>query len=226
MVLNKCLKMDSSPKTESSVSDKTRQRMLEAAGKIFAHGGYRAMTLREVTKEANVNLAAVNYHFGSKTNLMRALIRQRFEPINQERLKKLDEAVASHAPEPVPLDVIYDALFRPLFAGVESAPVNDPTFMQIIGRALTEPADCMRSLHKEFFAELSQRFMREIKRSCSELSEEDLQYRFFLSISAMLGTVIEQVRLETISNGKLDGTNLDRILQELNAFVVAGFRQK
>lgn len=218
--------MNTPLRTESSVSDKTRQRILRAAGKIFARGGYRAMTLREVTREAKVNLAAVNYHFGSKTNLMRALIRQRFEPINQERLKLLDELVATHAPDPVPLDLIYDALFRPLFAGVESAPINDSTFMQIIGRALTEPADCMRSLHKEFFAELSQRFIREIKRSCPDLSEEDLHYRFFLSISTMIGSVIEQIRLETISGGKLDGTNLDRILQELTAFVVAGFRQK
>lgn len=98
--------------------------------------------------------------------------------------------------------------------------------MQIIGRALTEPAEFMRSLHKEFFAELSQAFMREIKRSCPELSQEQLQYRFFLSISTMIGTVIEQVRLENISDGKLEGTNLDRILKELTDFVVAGFQQK
>ncbi len=213
-------------KSESSVSKKTRKRILQAAEKIFARGGYRAMTLREVTNEANVNLAAVNYHFGSKTNLMRALIRERFEPINQQRLALLAERVEAHTPKAVPLTEIFDALFRPLFTGIESAPANDTTLMQIIGRALTEPAEFMRSLHKEFFAELSQAFMREIKRSCPELSQEQLQYRFFLSISTMIGTVIEQVRLENISDGKLEGTNLDRILKELTDFVVAGFQQK
>lgn len=218
--------MKASGKSESSVSDQTRQRILRAAGKIFAQGGYRAMTLREVTREAKVNLAAVNYHFGSKMNLMRALLRDRFEPINQQRLWLLDQQIAEHAPNPVPLEAIYDALFRPLFTGIGSAPVDDTSLMQIIGRALTEPADFMRGLHKEFFAELSQRFIREIQRSCPELSPEQVQYRFFLSVSTMIGTVIEQVRLETISGGKLDGTNLDRILNELTAYVVAGFRQK
>jgi len=218
--------MKTSLKPEGSVSDKTRERILCAAGKIFAHGGYRAMTLREVTQEAKVNLAAVNYHFGSKTNLMRALLRNRFEPINRQRLERLDDQIAAHAPNPVPLEAIYDALFRPLFKGIESAPVNDTSLMQIIGRALTEPADFMRSLHKEFFAELSQRFMHEIERACPELSKEQLQYRFFLSISTMIGTAIEQIRLETITGGKLDGSNLDRILQELTAYVVAGFQQK
>ncbi len=213
-------------KKKGSVSDKTRRRIIRAAEKIFARGGYRAMTLREVTHEARVNLAAVNYHFGSKSNLMRSMIRERFDPINQERLRLLDAAIEQHHPAPVPLEDIFDALFGPLFTGVGDAPVNDSTLTNMIGRALTEPADFMRNLHKEFFAELSMRFIGEIHRSCPELSQEDLQYRFFLSVSTMLGTVIEQVRLEGISGGKLDGSNLDKILSELTAYVVAGFKQQ
>lgn len=218
--------MNTPLKSGSTVSEKTRSRILRAAEKIFARGGYRAMTLREVTNEADVNLAAVNYHFGSKTNLMHALIHERFDPINRRRLQLLDEQIQTHAPQPVSLEAIFDALFRPLFTGLESAPVKETTPMQIIGRALTEPADFMRSLHKELFAELSARFMHEIQRACPDLSEAQLQYRFFLSISTMIGTVIQQVGLETISGGKLDGSNLDRIRKELLAYVVAGFRQK
>ena len=67
--------MPSTHKASKSVAKKTRLRILAAAEKVFAQRGYRAMTLREVTKQAGVNLAAVNYHFGSKTNLMRALLR-------------------------------------------------------------------------------------------------------------------------------------------------------
>ena len=184
------------------------------------------MTLRQVTHEAKVNLAAVNYHFGSKLNLMRALLRDRFEPINQQRHLPLYQQIEAHAPDPVPLTTIYDTLFRPLFTGIGSASVNDTSLIQIIGRALTEPAEFMRGLHKEFFADLSKSFMDEIQRSCPELSPEQIQYRFFLSASTMIGTVIEQVRLETISDGKLDGKNLDRLLQELTTFVVAGFQQR
>jgi AcrR family transcriptional regulator len=219
-------KMKTLKKDERSVSDKTRQKILCATGKVFAQGGYRAMTLRQVTREAKVNLAAVNYHFGSKLNLMRALLRNRFEPINQQRLQLLNQQIEAYAPDPVPLTTIYDALFRPLFTGIGSASVNDTSLIQIIGRALTEPAEFMRGLHKEFFADLSKCFMDEIHRSCPELSPEQIQYRFFLSVSTMIGTVIEQVRLETISDGKLDGKNLDKILHELTTFVVAGFQQR
>lgn len=218
--------MGTSHKGNCSVSDKTRQRILGAAGKVFARGGYRAMTLRQVTHEAKVNLAAVNYHFGSKLNLMRALLRDRFEPINQQRHHLLDQQIEAHSPNPVPLPIIYDTLFRPLFTGIGSASDKDTNLIKIIGRAITEPAEFMRGLHKEFFADLSKRFMNEIRRSCPELSPEQIQYRFFLSVSAMIGTVIEQVRLETVSDGKLDGNNLDIILKELTTFVVAGFQQR
>ena len=218
--------MGTSHEGNCSVSDKTRQRILGAAGKVFARGGYRAMTLRQVTHEAKVNLAAVNYHFGSKLNLMRALLRDRFEPINQQRHHLLDQQIEAHSPNPVPLPIIYDTLFRPLFTGIGSASDKDTNLIKIIGRAITEPAEFMRGLHKEFFADLSKRFMNEIRRSCPELSPEQIQYRFFLSVSAMIGTVIEQVRLETVSDGKLDGNNLDIILKELTTFVVAGFQQR
>jgi hypothetical protein len=68
--------------------------------------------------------------------------------------------------------------------------------------------------------------MHEIQRSCPHLSKTQIQYRFFLAVSTMIGTVVEQVRLETISGGKLTGQNLDKILYEMTAFVVAGFQQE
>lgn len=183
------------------------------------------MTLRDVTRAAGVNLAAVNYHFGSKTNLMRAVIRCRIEPINAERLQRLEGLVAEHRPNAVPLEQIFGALFRPLFEHAAGARGKDHTFMQMIGRALTEPADFMRKMHKEFFTELSRRFLAELERACPELSEQDLQLRFYFAVSTMLGTVAEQVRLENISGGKLRGRNLDTLCHELTAFVVAGFKQ-
>ncbi|NBB79742.1 MAG: TetR family transcriptional regulator [Verrucomicrobia bacterium] len=210
---------------KSPTADQTALRILAAAEKIFARGGYRAMTLREVTREAKVNLAAVNYHFGSKSNLMRAIIRERFEPINVERLRLLDQSIQAHSPAPVPLAEIFDALLRPMFFFGNNSSKGGPSLTQIIGRALAEPADLLRNLHREFFEELSRRFMAELRRSCPDLDETTLQYRFFLSINTMIGTFIDQVCLEAISGGKLSHVDSDRMLRELTDFTVAGFQQ-
>lgn len=217
--------MSPQAKPETPSAEQTAQRILRAAEQIFARGGYRAMTLREVTREAKVNLAAVNYHFGSKSNLMRAIIRDRFEPINAERLRLLDLAGKQYAPKPIPLEAIFDCLFRPIFCEDASQLVKETSLVRITGRALAEPAELLRDLHREFFEELSRRFMAEIRRTCPNLDETSLQYRFFLSISTMIGTLIDQVCLESISGGKLGHAEYDPILHELTAFVVAGFKR-
>ncbi len=206
-------------------ADKTRSEIVRAAEQLFAEKGFRAMTLRDVTREAHVNLAAVNYHFGSKRKLMLAVIRNRFEPINIERLKQLDALIAAHAPAPVPVDATFGALFRPLFESANSTNDADHAIMQMISRAITEPAEFMRTMHKEFFTELSRRFMAELKRSCPQISETAHQYRFFFAISTMIGTIIEQVRLENLSDGTLDATDFEAIADELIAFTVAGYIQ-
>lgn len=217
--------MSSIPNHKGATADRTARRILRSAEKIFANGGYRAMTLREVTREAKVNLAAVNYHFGSKSNLMRAIIRDRFEPINAERLESLNAAKRQYTPGPIPLSVIFDCLFRPMFSVSGSALAKETSLVRITGRALAEPADLLRDLHREFFEELSRQFMAEIARTRPDLDETALQYRFFLSISTMIGTLIDQVCLESISSGKLSAVDTDRILRELTTYVVAGFDQ-
>jgi AcrR family transcriptional regulator len=212
--------------TKLPKAEKTRHDIVRAAEKLFAEKGFRSMTLRDVTREAHVNLAAVNYHFGSKRELMLAVIHARFEPINTERLKRLDGLVAQYSPAPVPLELIFGALFRPLFEGThKDGHHGHHGLIAVIGRALTEPADFVRTLHKEFFAELSRRFMVELKRSCPGLSDEALQYRFFFTISTMIGTITEKGRLENMSGGKLDSANSERMAEQLIHFAVAGFKQ-
>ena len=97
------------------------------------------------------------------------------------------------------------------------------SLVQIIGRALTEPAGFMREIHKEFFAELSHKFIREIGRTRPDLSETVIQFRFFYSVSTMIGTVVEPVRLEALTGGKFRGDDLDTICAQLTSFVVAGY---
>jgi AcrR family transcriptional regulator len=53
----------------SAISDPTRDKLLDVAGRIFADRGYRAATIREICVTAGANVAAVNYHFGDKLGL-------------------------------------------------------------------------------------------------------------------------------------------------------------
>lgn len=200
----------------------TCEQITQAAERIFAEKGYRAMTLREVTAEAGVNLAAVNYHFGCKRDLMVAVLRARMEPVNTERLRRLYAHIEQHAPQPVPLAEIFDCLFRPIFETARSSK-GDVCFTEIIGRAIVEPAEFMTSMHKELFADLVQVFLGELKRSCPELSESEIGFRFYLAVSSMIGVMTDKSRLGNFTAGKFSSTDVDTIVEQLVAYTVAGF---
>jgi len=209
----------------STQSERTRRRIIAAAERLFAEKGFKAMTLRDVTREARVNLAAVNYHFGSKRNLMRAVVQARFEPINAERLSRLEAAVAARQPDPVPLRTILEALLAPLFEAAQGPGGLDRTLMQMIGRSLSEPAPFLREIHRDFFSELCRRFEGELGRALPGLSADELHYRLFFTVSAMIGAVSERTRLETISGGEADPDAMHTLLDRLIAYCRAGMLQ-
>ena len=92
----------------------TKERILDAAERLFADFGYKATSLRDITGEAGVNLASVNYHFGSKDALLTALLERRFEPVNRRRLELLDQLEES-ADGKVDVQEIVRAFLSPPF---------------------------------------------------------------------------------------------------------------
>ena len=78
-----------------TVAIETKNRILDAAERLFADFGYKATSLRDITSEAGVNLASVNYHFGSKEALLAALLERNFAPVNRRRIELLDALEAS-----------------------------------------------------------------------------------------------------------------------------------
>src|SRR5688572_31708077 len=68
----------------------TRESLLDAAEKLFSEHGIQSASLRQITQHAGANLAAVNYHFGSKDGLVRAVFSRRLRPMNDERFRRLE----------------------------------------------------------------------------------------------------------------------------------------
>ena len=92
----------------------TKTRILDAAEKLFGEKGFDGTSLRDITTEADVNLAAVNYHFQSKDALVRAVIARRVVPVNQRRLELLDACEQAAGAGPLPIEAVLDAFIRPV----------------------------------------------------------------------------------------------------------------
>src|ERR1700690_363223 len=91
----------------------TKDKLMDAAEKLFARSGFHGTSLRDITAAAGVDLALVNYHFGSKKQLLTAVIERRGTVLNEERLRRLAQVrldAAPHAPRP---EAVADAFFDP-----------------------------------------------------------------------------------------------------------------
>src|SRR5256885_16184135 len=98
---------------ETPKSSATQGRILDAAEALFMEHGFEATSLRQITAAANVNLAAVHYHFGSKEDLFEAVLTRRLDPMNQQRPALLTRFEHESAPKPPSSAKILTAQFIP-----------------------------------------------------------------------------------------------------------------
>src|SRR3954470_4631510 len=143
------------PRTQSGKSpEATRRRMLEAAERMFLEHGFDGTSLRMLTAAAGVNLAAVNYHFGGKEELFRAMLAARLDPLNRERIALLAEYERAAGGRPVACETLLSALFIPtLKLGREAKHEGVRTdFLRLLGRAYVDPSPVLRRFLSERYA--------------------------------------------------------------------------
>src|SRR3546814_3154877 len=127
-------------------SSSTREAILDTAETLFAQQGHDGTSMRQITSEAGVNLAAVNYHFGSKEALVQAVLKRRLAILNQERLRLLDELETQAAGEPLKPSQIVDAFFGTLLRLAASPDHAGKNFLPLLERTMTDPTGFIRAV--------------------------------------------------------------------------------
>jgi AcrR family transcriptional regulator len=156
----------------------TKDRILGAAEELFAQHGFAGTSLRQVTSRADVNIAAVNYHFGSKENLVNEVFRRRMDEMSARRLAALKAAVAGHPGE---LEPILAAFVEPALAMAQDRH-GGGAFIRVIARAYAEKNDSLRKFLSDQYGHVLRDFARAIAACMPELSKEELYWRLdFLS---------------------------------------------
>jgi len=200
-----------------------RARILFAAARLFAARGLAGVGLREITAEAGVNLAAVNYHFGSKEKLLEALFEQRAKPITEERLRLL--ALCAPAPDRPPmLEQVLDAFLRPAFSLGLEAGVDGATFGKLRARLSVESEDLYRRILSRAFDASTRRFLDAVVAALPELPRREVEWRFHFMLGTMIYSMANSGRIQSITGGVCDPSDPDAILTRLIPFLAAGFR--
>src|SRR5512138_2837847 len=131
----------------------TKERILLAAEALFSEHGFSATSHRMITGAAGVNLAAVNYHFRSKEDLIRAVLGRRIGPLNQRRLELLTQHMAGEAPS---LEGVIRAFVEPVVRLRKDPSCGDVG--RLFGRTYVEPSPAARKAFFELMREVGRPF--------------------------------------------------------------------
>jgi AcrR family transcriptional regulator len=203
----------------------TRERLLNAAEQLFAEHGISGTTLRALTRAANANLAAVHYHFGGKEGLLDAVVERRATPMNQERLRELDELERSAGPAAPAVEDILRAFFLPGLRTIErEEPETIDLLTRLSARITCEPPEAIEALVRKHFGEVMRRFVEALQRALRELRKEVVDDRFRFVIGTLTHVFSGTFDLDVIPGHPVCVATDEERIQHLIVFLAAGLR--
>lgn len=207
------------------MADTTRKKILKSAEVLFAEKGFASTTLRDVTEHAGVNVAAVNYHFGSKESLFREMLGNRVMPINAERFRLLDEALEQSGGEPLTLETLFRVVMYPVADTLQADNGLDGRFLGIIARSMTEPSEFFEEVHNEFFNEFKERMSMEVGRALpAGIDAETASLRMYFAISMFFGALIQHGKLKQFFPEVEYPEDMRKLIDSMVDFACAGMR--
>lgn len=210
---------------KKALSDKasTKDRILDAAEWLFAERGFAETSLRNITSRANVNLASVNYHFGSKKSLIQAVF-DRFLRVFCDRLMTEVVALEQRQEQAALEEVLQTAL--PALLHIDTLRPNGAAiFMRLLGRAYSETQGHMRRFMFERYGDVMERFNRAIVKAAPGLPANDVFWRLHFMLGSVVFTLGGGSALREIAAADYkEVVDLDGVARKLIPFLAAGMR--
>ena len=201
----------------------TRTRILDAAEELFMQHGFEGTSMRLLTAKAGVNLAAVNYHFGSKDALIEALFRRRLDPMNAARLSALEKLEAEAAGRPLAAEAIIRAFVGESLRMIEDNRNGGRNFIRLLGRTYTEPAKSIRALIGQMYAPTIERYKAALERALPQMPREELVWRMHFMFGTLSYTLAATDAVQLIAGAKPEDRHDARLLEDrLTTFLAAG----
>ncbi len=157
----------------------TKDKILDTAERLFSEQGYDAVSLRHIIAEAGVNLAAVHYHFGSKQELLDAIVHRKVAPVNRDRLALLDRVEAEAGPSGPSLEKVLDAFLLPVAEKADQF----PQFVHLMGRIHAE--GLLPDILQRHFETVISRFTSALRLALPGVTEEEFGWRIHFLMASM-----------------------------------------
>lgn len=201
----------------------TRSKVLDVAEELFGEQGLDRVSIRNITKKAKVNLAAINYHFGSKEALVAAVFERRVVPLNDARIAALNAVEKSGGKTGSKVEDILDAFIRPAIQYSLKASKEGMAFSKLFGRCLSEPSPEVEALLKRQFEPLAERMNAALMKALPHLSRSEIFWRMKFTFGALHHWLLTK---DKFLPDWLENIDVEEQVQKLISYAAAGFRSE
>lgn len=210
-------------KKKKKKTEATRERILNAAEELFAQRGFDGVTVRQIMREAQADVALAYYHFKSKRDLFDAVLLRRADVLNDIRLKALEEVEARHRDDQPSVEEIIAAFTSPLLDLLAGDHEKWRHYFALIAQINNSP-EWGGELMTRFFDPLVKRFLEALRRAKPDWPEAEIYWSYHFLSGALTLTFAETGRIDNLSGGLCKSTDMVSISERMPRFVAAGFR--
>jgi AcrR family transcriptional regulator len=215
------VKKAAAPRRRKASRPNLPERILDVAEELFGRVGYGGATTRAIASRARVNVGQLHYYFDSKREIFEAVVARHGTEVTERRRQLLLEAEARYPRGIVPLDVLVDALVRPLLMAEPRAGGRRAS-MQMHARLFTDPDDTASMVRADIYDETNALYVAAIRRALPKIPAKTLYWRYYFMMGAYVWTLLQPGRLEAISQGRCDPADMEAAIREIVPFVCAG----
>ena len=173
---------------------------MDAAELLVSEKGFDLVSVRDVTGAVKANVAAVNYHFGSREGLMDLLMMRLLEPLCEKRLKALEQMERKHAGKMAPVEEIVTAYTKSLSATAAGLGMEEAYYLKITGRILILPDETLAPPLANLRENVRQRFLAAITRALPETTPAELSASWRIFDSGLSQSLISLTPTEDLAS--------------------------
>ncbi|MCB1584096.1 MAG: TetR/AcrR family transcriptional regulator [Xanthomonadales bacterium] len=167
----------------------TKERILNSTENLIAEHGFAELSIRKISQQAHTNLAAINYHFGNKQQLIEHVLERRLNNLFQVREKMLHDLNQGNSAMACNLEQVLHAFIAPALYMINDRHQGGRVFMKVLARAYAEQSESLHHLLSTRYTPIIKEFAEAIHLACPELPRETIFWRFHFIIGALTYTM-------------------------------------
>ncbi len=199
----------------------TRKRILDHAERLFAIDGYTGVSVRKITGAAKVDLALVNYYFGSKEKLFQEVLIRRVDEMSRQRCEKLAQ-IKIRRNSVASVTALLDAFLMPIIGSTPEEVVELKNYRALI--ALVANSKTWQTVvFKEHYDPVATQYIQALAVALPEVARTDICWAFSFYLGSVVNALAETARIDRLSNGQCRSSDLVEARRQLIHYSVAGF---